>query len=100
MELHLIDARIFEAMITRVEHLAQKFKVFAGAGKDCGLKQWMDNQDACMYLRIKPRTPQTLRDNGTIAFNQIGRKMFYKPKDVKKVAEHIQHNKRYQVEKK
>ena len=36
--------------------------------------------------RISPRTLQTLRDNGTLAYSQIGHKIFYKPEDVQRIA--------------
>ena len=32
-----------------------------------------------------PRTLQTLRDNGTLAYSQIGHKIFYKPEDVQRI---------------
>ena len=32
---------------------------------------WMDNQEVCRQLNISPRTLQTLRDNGTLAYSQI-----------------------------
>lgn len=31
----------------------------------------MDNQDVCLRLDISPRTLQTLRDTGRLAFTQI-----------------------------
>ena len=34
----------------------------------------MDNQDVCLRLDISPRTLQTLRDTGRLAFTQIQRK--------------------------
>jgi len=46
---------------------------------------WLDNQDVCQMLNISPRTLQTLRDNGTLAYSQINRKVYYKPEDVKSV---------------
>ena len=36
-------------------------------------------------LNISPRTLQTLRDNGTLAYSQINRKVYYKPKDVERI---------------
>ena len=33
-------------------------------------------------LNICPRTVQTLRDNGTLAYTQISHKTYYKPEDV------------------
>ena len=43
------------------------------------LNRWMDNQEVCRQLNISPRTLQTLRDNGTLAYSQINHKVFYKP---------------------
>ena len=45
----------------------------------------MDNQDVCLRLDISPRTLQTLRDTGRLAFTQIQRKIYYRPEDVKAV---------------
>ena len=42
----------------------------------------MDNQDVCRMLNISPRTLQTLRDNGTLAYSQINHKTYYRPEDV------------------
>ena len=36
----------------------------------------------CQTLNICPRTVQTLRDNGTLAYTQISHKTYYKPEDV------------------
>ena len=46
---------------------------------------WLDNQDVCQMLNISPRTLQTLRDNGTLAYSQINRKVYYKPEDVERI---------------
>ena len=43
------------------------------------------DQEVCQQLRISPRTLQTLRDNGTLAYSQIGHKIFYKPEDVQRI---------------
>ena len=46
------------------------------------MSEWMDNQDVCRMLNISPRTLQTLRDNGTLAYSQINHKTYYRPEDV------------------
>jgi len=46
---------------------------------------WLDNQDVCQMLNISPRPLQTLRDNGTLAYSQINRKVYYKPEDVESI---------------
>ena len=42
------------------------------------MSEWMDNQDVCRMLNISPRTLQTLRDNGTLAYSQINHKTYYR----------------------
>ena len=34
---------------------------------------------------ISPRTLQTLRDNGTLAYSQINHKTYYRPEDVQRI---------------
>ena len=53
-----------------------------GAEVDKLLRKWLDTQDVCQTLNICPRTVQTLRDNGTLAYTQISHKTYYKPEDV------------------
>ena len=49
------------------------------------MSEWMDNQDVCRMLNISPRTLQTLRDNGTLAYSQINHKTYYRSEDVKRI---------------
>ena len=60
-------------------------RALADRGTDKGLGDWLDNQDVCQMLDISPRTLQTLRDNGTLAYSQINRKVYYKPEDVESI---------------
>ena len=46
----------------------------AGGMEKKTMSEWMDNQDVCRMLNISPRTLQTLRDNGTLAYSQINHK--------------------------
>ena len=61
----------------------EQMKKMASRGTDKKLGDWLDNQDVCQMLNISPRTLQTLRDNGTLAYSQINHKVYYKPEDVK-----------------
>ena len=86
MEIINIEARTFEAMMARFDSFTQKIEALCGRHhKDKNLKEWLDNQDVCLILNISPRTLQTLRDTGKLAYTQIDRKMYYKPEDVEKV---------------
>jgi excisionase family DNA binding protein len=44
--------------------------------------EWLSNDDVCFLLRISKRTLQTYRDQGTLPFAQIGRKIYYKASDI------------------
>ena len=60
-------------------------RALADRGTDKKLGDWLDNQDVCQILNISPRTLQTLRDNGTLAYSQINHKVYYKPEDVERI---------------
>ena len=82
MEVISIERSTYEELLTSFNSFVTKMKEMASRGKDKGLGDWLDNQDVCQMLDISPRTLQTLRDNGTLAYSQINRKVYYKPEDV------------------
>ncbi|WP_139008397.1 helix-turn-helix domain-containing protein [Phocaeicola dorei] len=49
----------------------------------------MDGQDVCLRLDISPRTLQTLRDTGRLAFTRLQRKFYYKTEDVEKLMTYV-----------
>ena len=51
---------------------------------------------AQMKGMVSPRTLQTLRDNGTLAFSQINHKVYYKPEDVKRILTVVEDRKKSQ----
>ncbi|KAA6319392.1 hypothetical protein EZS27_030706 [termite gut metagenome] len=88
MEIVNIEARTFEAMVTRFEHFVQRMDSLC-AGQNKELKKWLDNQEVCMILNISKRTLQTYRDNGTLPYSQINHKIYYKPEDVERVMKQL-----------
>ena len=83
MEIVNIEAKTFEAMLSKFESFATRMEYLCRLYGDKE-SDWLDNQDVCMLLNISPRTLQTLRDNGTLAYSQINHKTYYKPQDVEK----------------
>ena len=79
MEVISIERSTYEELLTSFNSFVTKMKEMANRGKDKGLGDWLDNQDVCQMLNISPRTLLTLRDNGTLAYSQINRKVYYKP---------------------
>ena len=85
MEVIVISKEKFEEMVGKFNRLSDRVNEIIGKREEGKLNRWMDNQDVCQQLRISPRTLQTLRDNGTLAYSQIGHKIFYKPEDVQSI---------------
>jgi hypothetical protein len=85
MEIINIEARTFEAMMTRFEDFAERVDALCCANGDKTLKHWLDNEDVCRTFNLSLRTLQTYRDNGTIPFTRISNKMFYKADDLKRL---------------
>ncbi len=85
MEVISIERSTYEELLTNFNSFVTKMKEMASRGNDKGLGNWLDNQDVCQMLNISPRTLQTFRDNGTLAYSQINRKVYYKPEDVERI---------------
>ncbi len=85
MEIIDVEARTFEAMMTRFESFADRVDTLCRENGDKSLKEWLDNQDVCRTFDLSLRTLQTYRDNGTLPFTRIGDKMYYKADDLKRI---------------
>jgi len=96
MEVISIECSTYEELLTSFNSFVAQMKAMASRGNDKKLGEWLDNQDVCQILNISPRTLQTLRDNGTLAFSQINHKVYYKPEDVKKILAIVEDRKKSQ----
>ena len=82
MEVVVIDKATFERMLSGFEIFAEKVERLCREQEDLGEKEWLD---VCRLLCISPRTLQTMRENGTLAYTKISHKVYYRPEDVKAV---------------
>ena len=85
MEVISRERSTYEELLTSFNNFISQMKAMAGRGTDKRLGEWLDNQDVCQILNISPRTLQTLRQNGTLAYSQIEHKTYYKPEDVERI---------------
>lgn len=85
MEIINVESQTWEMMMARLEAFAQRVESLCSISGDKTLQRWLDNQEVCEILNISKRTLQTYRDNGTLAYTQIGHKMYYRPEDVEKL---------------
>ena len=96
MEVISIERSTYEELLTSFNSFVAQMKAMTSRGNDKKLGDWLDNQDVCQILNISPRTLQTFRDNGTLAFSQINHKVYYKPEDVKKILTVVEDRKKTQ----
>ena len=85
MNVVIISKEKYEEMVNKLNRLSDRVNEILSKREEGKLNRWMDNQEVCQQLRISSRTLQTLRDNGTLAYSQIGHKIFYKPEDVQRI---------------
>lgn len=90
MEILIIQKESFEEMAAKFSRFAERVDALLAKQGGKSLNRWMDNQEVCQQLNISPRTLQTLRDNGTLAYSQINHKVFYKPEDVLSIVKLIE----------
>ena len=98
MEIINIEAKTFETMLSKFESFATRMEYLCRLYGNTE-SEWMDNQDVCMLLNISPRTLQTLRDNGTLAYTQINHKTYYKPEDVEKALPLVNEKRKQAIDK-
>jgi len=81
MEIISIEAKLLDSLATNLHTLANEAETLCKE-RDYALGQWLDNQDVCEILNVTKRTLQNYRDNGTLPYTHIERKIYYKPEDV------------------
>ena len=71
MEIVSFEKRTFEEMAAKLDYFVQRMDDLCRQHGEKKAERWMDSHAVCRKLRISPRTLQTLRDNGTLAFTKI-----------------------------
>ena len=94
MEVITFERSAYDELMKDINSFMTQLRAMVNRGSDKRLGDWLDNQDVCLQLSISPRTLQTLRDNGTLAYSQIERKTYYKPEDVKSIIPLVEKRKR------
>ena len=90
MEVVIISKSKYEEMVGKLNRLSDRVNEILRKREGKRLSRWMDNQEVCRQLNISPRTLQTLRDNGTLAYSQINHKVFYRPEDVSRIVKPVE----------
>ena len=85
MNIFSFEERTFEGIAAKFEYFVQRVDNLCHRHSERKIDEWMDIHDVCRKLRISPRTLQTPRDNGSLAFSKIGNKTYYRPEDVERI---------------
>jgi hypothetical protein len=83
MNVIAIEDKILQDIYSKLEALVENNKTIAESPDH----KWLDNQEFCFLLKISKRTAQNYRDQGLVAFSQIGSKVYYKLSDVHELLE-------------
>lgn len=97
MEIVAIEAQTFDRMLQRLKDMARITDEIYKMHGERKIGGWMDSQDACLRLGVSPRTLQTFRDNGTLAYSRISHKIYYRVEDIQGILPLIQKRKEKQV---
>ena len=97
MEIVTIEATVFESMLEYLENAARITDELCEKLREKRMGEWLDTQEVCLLLDASPRTLQTLRENGTLAYSRISHKVYYRPEDIQKILPTIQKRKGGQI---
>lgn len=85
MKIIAIEEKTYQLMKVKLKEFSLQLRELCGKRKN--KDEWLDNQEVCQLLKVSKRTLQTYRDNGTLAYSQIGYKCYYKKTDIEKLIE-------------
>ena len=80
MQIILVDGKAWERHRSAFTDFIHRIERLIGNPPE--VDEWLDNDAVCRRLSISPRTLQTLRNTGKIAFSMIGHKCYYKAGDI------------------
>ena len=90
----VFEEEAFNYLDAQLEKFLKRMNGIREHSEDKAMSKWLDTQDVCQMFNICPRTVQTLRDNGALAYTQISHKTYYKPEDVTAIVAKLQDKKK------
>lgn len=83
MDVIAIERKTFKKMQGALQEMYKQLKEITQQYKRLSLqKEWLDNQDVCLLLRIDKRTLQTYKSKGILNCSKINRKNYFKASEV------------------
>ena len=84
-------SRVFTSNLDDAEAVFGDDSIFLN--KLLSADEWLDSKKVCEVLSISSRSLQHLRNNGTLSFTRIDKKIFYRKQDVMSLLTTIQKKK-------
>ena len=83
MEAMVLSTDQFNELISKIETLLANLEKKGGSPQ----QSFIDNKTFLQIMGVSQRTGQSWRDEGKIAFSQVGNKIYYKMEDIEKFLE-------------
>jgi hypothetical protein len=80
MEAIIISKEQFQEIHSRLEEISNKL-----SSAEPNPEKFVDNTDFIELMKVSKRTAQSWRDEGKIAFSQIGGKIYYRYSDIEEL---------------
>ena len=80
MEAIILSKEQFQEINNRLDEISKHL-----TGKQTDPDQFVDNNDFLQLMKISKRTAQNWRDEGKIAFSQVGGKIYYRYGDIEEL---------------
>lgn len=80
MEAIILSNEQYQALNNRLDEISKRINV-----KEVNPEQFVDNADFLQLMKISKRTAQNWRDEGKIAFSQVGGKIYYRYGDIEEL---------------
>lgn len=88
-----LEAGTFKEMVAAWHSLKSKLEKLQDLCLRKEPDEWLDSKKVCEVLSISSRSLQHLRNNGTLSFTRIDKKIFYRKQDVMSLLTTIQKKK-------
>lgn len=93
MEIVTIEAGTFKEIVSAWNSLKSKLEELQNVCLKKEPDEWLDSKEVCEILCVSSRSLQHLRNNGTLSFTRIDRKIYYRKQDVMSLLTTVQNKK-------
>lgn len=84
MEYIAIEKEALDSLLEKINELTQDINHW---NDNTFHDNWIENTELCKLLDLSSRSLQNYRQRGILGFSTIGRKIYYKIEDIKKLIE-------------